>query len=162
LNPRVRLVRFSIAIPAAALLCLWLHPVHAAPDSSASEATTPIGAVTKVCTGCHGMEIVMDTPKDYDAWHDTVQAMIDRGATGTPAELELVMQYLFENMTTVDVNHADAESLQTVLHASPATVASIVARRQAHAFKDLNDLEAAIPGLDRAALNARKRLMFFQ
>ena len=108
------------------------------------------------------MQIVMDTPKDYDAWHDTVQAMIDRGARGTPEELDLVMQFLFENMTTVDVNHADAESLMTVLHAPQSAADAIIARRATRPFKDLADLESAVPGLDARLLATKKRMIFFQ
>jgi DNA uptake protein ComE-like DNA-binding protein len=104
----------------------------------------------------------MDTPRDYDAWHDTVQEMLNRGARGSADELDLVMQFLFENMTTVDVNHADAESLQAVLHAGPAQVKTIMARRDKQPFRNLADLEAAVPGLDRAALEAKKRMIFFQ
>lgn len=126
------------------------------------EARSPREAVVKVCTRCHGMELVLDTPRDYDAWHDTVQEMIDRGATGSPAELDLVMEYLFENVTTIDVNHADAETLGAVLHASPKAVASIIARREKHPFKDLADLEAAVPSLDRDLLKSKKRMIFFQ
>jgi competence protein ComEA len=130
--------------------------------SPAGEAKTPAQAVKKVCTGCHGLEIVMDTPKDYDSWHDTVQEMIDRGANGTQDEYGLVMQFLFENMTTVDVNHADAETLGAVLHAAPDQVASIIARRQKRPFRNLGDLEASVPGLNRSALEAKKRMIFFQ
>src|SRR5665213_1745391 len=66
-------------------------------------ARTPAGAVYKVCNGCHSTEVMMGTPKDYNDWHDTVQRMIDRGAIGTPEEFDLVMQFLYENLTTVDV-----------------------------------------------------------
>lgn len=104
----------------------------------------------------------MDTPKDYDAWHDTVQEMVDRGAKGSPEEFDLVMQWLYQNMTTVDVNHADEDTLAATLHASPPAVAAIVARRKSQPFKNLADLEASIPGLDRAALDAKKRMIFFQ
>lgn len=104
----------------------------------------------------------MDTPKDYDAWHDTIQKMIDHGAQGTPDEFDLVMQFLYQNMTTVDVNHANEDTLGAALDASPATVAAIVARRQTRPFKDLADLENSVPGLDRATLEAKKRMIFFQ
>jgi hypothetical protein len=123
------------------------------------ETTTPGGAVLKVCGNCHSMEVVADTPRDGDAWHDTVQAMIDRGARGTPAEFDLVMQYLYQNLTTIDVNHADADLLQTVLQASPEAAAAIIARRP---FKDLADLEASVPGLDAKALDAKSGMIFFQ
>jgi hypothetical protein len=141
-------------------MAVLAFPVLAQP--AATEATTPAAAATKVCSGCHTMQIVMDTPKDYDAWHDTVQAMIDRGARGTPDEFDLVMDFLFQNMTSIDVNHADPDALATILHASQATVDAIEARRTKRPFKDLADLENAIPGLDRAVLEGKKRMIFFQ
>jgi hypothetical protein len=126
------------------------------------DATTPDAAIHKVCTACHDLQIVMDTPKDYNDWHDTVQVMIGRGANGSPDEFDLVMQFLYENMTKVDVNHADEDTLAATLHASPEAVAAIVTRRKTKPYKDLADLEASVPGLDRAALDAKKRMIFFQ
>ena len=143
---------------AGAVLALLANAARA----QETEATTPLGAATKICAACHSLQIVMDTPKDYDAWHDTVQAMIDRGARGTPAEFDLVMQFLFENMTSVDVNHADAETLMTTLHASQAVADAIIARRAVRPFKDLAELVAAVPGLDRARLESKRRMIFFQ
>lgn len=134
----------------------------AAGQPVAIEVTSPETVAEKICSACHTMQIVMDTPKDYDAWHDTVQAMINRGAQGTPDEFDLVMDFLFQNVTTVDVNHADLEALMTVLHASQATAEAIVARRAARPFKDLADLESSEPGLDRAVLDTKKRMIFFQ
>ena len=131
-------------------------------DPAATQAMSPLAAAVKVCSGCHTMQIVMDTPKDYDAWHDTVQDMINRGAQGTPEEFDLVMDYLFQNMTTIDVNHADLESLMTVLHASQPVAEKIMARRSSRPFKDLADLESSIPGLDKAVLDGKKRMIFFQ
>ena len=108
------------------------------------------------------MQIVMDTPKDYDAWHETVQSMINRGAKGTPDEFDLVMDFLFQNMTTVDVNHGDLEALMVVLHASQPTAEAIIARRTSRPFKDLVDLENSIPGLDKVVLDGKKRMIYFQ
>lgn len=133
----------------------------AAAQPAAGAGTTPQAATVKVCSSCHSMQIVMDTPKDIDAWHDTVQSMLDRGAQATPEELDLIMQFLFENMSTVDVNHADAETLMTVLHAPQPAVDAIMARRQTRPFKDLSDLET-VPGLDRVLLDSKKRMIFFQ
>jgi hypothetical protein len=134
-----------------------------APAAAAQSATTtPQAVAVKVCSGCHTMQIVMDTPKDIDAWHDTVQAMLDRGAQATPEELDLIMQFLFENVTTVDVNHADVETLMTVLHAPQQAADAITSRRQKQPFKDLADLEDFVPGLDRGLLDSKKRMIFFQ
>ena len=127
----------------AALLGGWLllAALPAAGQQAATEATTPQAAAVKICSGCHGMEMVTDTPRDYDAWHDTVQKMIDRGARGTPEEFDLVMDFLFQNVTPIDVNHADPEMLMAVLHAPQSAVDAIVTRRQTRPFKDLSDLE---------------------
>ena len=143
-------------------LLLASFGLSAAGQPGAKEVNSLEAVTVKICSACHTMQIVMDTPKDYDAWHDTVQAMINRGAQGTPDEFDLVMDFLFQNMTTVDVNHADLEALMTVLHASQATAEAIMARRAARPFKDLADLESTEPGLDRAVLDTKKRMIFFQ
>ncbi len=130
-------------------------------QNAATEATTPLTAAVKICSACHAMELVTDTPRDYDTWHDTVQSMIDRGARGTPDEFDLVMQFLFENVTPVDVNHADADTLMAVLHAPKPAVDAILARRTGRPFKNLADLET-VPGLDHALLDSKKRIIFFQ
>jgi len=131
-------------------------------QQAAAEATTPEAAAVKICSGCHGMELVMDTPRDYDAWHDTVQKMIDRGARGTPEEFGLVMDYLFQNMTPVDVNHSDADMLMAVLHTDEKAAQAIIARRSSRPFKDLAELEKAVPSLDGKLLESKKRMIFFQ
>lgn len=104
----------------------------------------------------------MDTPRDYDAWRDTVQKMIDRGARGTQEEFSLVMDYLFQNMTPVDINHSDADMLMGVLHTDEKTAQAIIARRTLRPFKDLAELEGSIQGLDKAMMDAKKRMIYFQ
>jgi len=122
---------------------------------------TPESAAVKICSSCHGMQMVTDTPRDYDAWHDTVQKMIDRGARGTPEEFDLVMDFLFQNVTPIDVNHADQESLMAILHTSQQTAETIITRRASRPFKDLADLEK-VPNLDKSVLEGKKRMIFFQ
>jgi len=131
-------------------------------QAALTEATTPESAAVKICSSCHSMQMVTDTPRDWDAWHDTVQKMIDRGARGTPEEFDLVMDFLFQNVTPIDVNHADRESLMAILHAPQAAAEAIMARRARRPFKDLAELEAAVPGLDKTVLDAKKRMIFFQ
>ena len=144
------------------LLSGWLLLAAQPAFGQATEATTPESAAVKVCSSCHGMQIVTDTPRDWDAWHDTVQKMIDRGARGTPDEFDLVMDFLFQNVTPIDVNHADQESLMAILHTSQQTAETIMTRRASHPFKDMADLENAAPGLDKSVLEAKKRMIFFQ
>jgi hypothetical protein len=151
-------VRCFAAIVGGALMGV----ITSVPVLAQTEATIPQAAAVKICTACHAMQIVMDTPKDYDSWHDTVQSMIDHGARGTPDEFALVMDFLFQNMTTIDVNHADQETLMGVLHAPQAAADAIVARRTSRPFKNLADLEIAVPSLDKALLEAKTRMIFFQ
>src|ERR1700722_5462131 len=82
-----------------------------------------------VCAQCHDLQIVMDTPMSYDAWHDTVQTMIDRGASGTDQQLDDIMNYLHRTLTTINVNTADADELETVLNVSETAAQAIIARR---------------------------------
>jgi hypothetical protein len=114
-----------------------------------------------VCAKCHTLQIVMDTPRGYDAWHDTVQAMVDRGAVGTDDQFDDIMDYLHRTMTTINVNTADADELQIVLNVPPAAAQAVVARRIARKFVDLADLKS-IPGVDAAAMDAKARLIFFK
>jgi competence protein ComEA len=103
----------------------------------------------------------MDTPMSYDAWRDTVQTMIDRGASGTDQQFADVMDYLHRAMTTIDVNTADAEELQIVLHVPDATAQAILARRSTQKFTSLADLES-VPGVDAPTVEAKARLIFFK
>src|SRR6202041_2405416 len=64
-----------------------------------------------VCSKCHNLQMVMDTPMSYEAWHDTVQTMVDRGASGTDEQFDDVMDYLHRTMTTINVNTAGGGGL---------------------------------------------------
>ena len=150
-------LRMGLAMAGAASAFLAVAHV-----SAQSAGETPQATAVRLCSSCHSMQVVLDTPRGYDAWHDTVQKMIDRGARGTPDEFAQVMQYLFETVTTVDVNHGDDEELMTVLHTSAAAAASIVDRRTKRPFKDLADLEAAVPALDHKLLQDKKDMIFFR
>jgi hypothetical protein len=152
---------FGYVLPSVAALLSGCLILTAARGQQAAGGT-PEAAAVKICSACHGMEMVTDTPRDYDAWHDTVQKMIDRGARGTPEEFDLVMDFLFQNVTPIDVNHADAETLMAILHTSQTTAQAIIARRTSQPFKDIADLEKTIPGLDSGLLEGKKRMIFFQ
>ena len=103
----------------------------------------------------------MDTPMGYDNWHDTVQKMVDQGPDGTDEQFDDVMDYLHRTMTTIDVNHASADELETVLDVSEKVANAIIARRTVRRFTDLSDLKS-VPGITAPGLDARSRLIFFQ
>lgn len=114
-----------------------------------------------VCTKCHDLEVVTDSPRDYDAWRETVQKMVDRGASGTDDQFEDIMDYLHRTLTTINVNSADADELSIVLKVPDSTAEAIVARRTKEKLRDLDDLKS-VPGVDPAIVDLKARLIFFK
>jgi competence protein ComEA len=113
-----------------------------------------------VCAKCHNLQLVMDTPRSYDDWHDTVQKMVDLGATGTDEQFDDIMDYLHRTMTTINVNTAVADELKIVLNVPKTTAQAIIARRSTQQFTGLADLKS-IPGVDASTVDAKARLIFF-
>jgi len=114
-----------------------------------------------VCAKCHNLQIVMDTPMSYDAWHDTVQKMMDLGASGTDQQFEDIMDYLHRTMTTIDVNIAGADELQVVLNVPETAAQAIIARRSTQKFTSLADLKS-VPGVEASTVDGKARLIFFK
>jgi competence protein ComEA len=148
---------------AACVLLLVVVPTAAAWGNAnpARNLARESRSMKAVCAKCHNLQIVMDTPMSYGAWHDTVQTMMDRGATGTDQQFADVMDYLHRTMTTIDVNTADPDELQIVLHVSEATAQAILARRSTQRFTGLADLKS-VPGVNAAAVDAKAKLIFFK
>ena len=117
-------------------------------------------AVIKVCATCHDMQIVMDTPRSFDAWQGTMQKMVDLGAKGTDQQYDDIMDFLHRTMTTIDVNSADPDELEIVLNASQTTAQAIIARREIKKITSMPDLKS-IPGIDAATVDSKARLIFF-
>jgi competence protein ComEA len=149
-------------IPTACALMIVASALAWGSDApSARDLTRESRSFKAVCTRCHNLQIVMDTPMSYDAWHDTVQTMMDRGATGTDQQFADVMDYLHRTMTTINVNTADADELQIVLHVPESAAQAIIARRSTQKFISLADLES-VSGVDASFVEANARLIFFK
>jgi competence protein ComEA len=118
-------------------------------------------ALKAVCAKCHNLQIVMDTPRSYDDWHDTVQQMVDRGASGTDEQFDDIMDYLHRTMTTINVNTALADELEIVLNVPETTAQAIVARRNMQKFTGLADLKS-VSGAAASTVDAKARLIFFK
>ena len=114
-----------------------------------------------VCANCHNLQLVMDTPKSYDDWHDTVQKMVDRGASGTDEQFDDIMDYLHRTMTTINVNTAVADELEIVLNVPETTAQAIIARRSTQKFTGLADLKS-VSGVQASTVDAKARLIFFK
>jgi DNA uptake protein ComE-like DNA-binding protein len=89
-----------------------------------------------------------------------LRKMADLGAKGSDVQFDGVVRYLSASLTVVNVNTASPETLARVLGLAPAVADSIAARRDRLKFRDLADLET-LPGIDRAALEARKGRILF-
>ncbi len=53
--------------------------------------------VVRICTTCHVMDVVTDTKMTRESWKRTVDNMVERGARGTPQELNAIVDYLSKN-----------------------------------------------------------------
>jgi competence protein ComEA len=156
-------------LAAALLLSALFAAVRAVAASQTADQTTAQGpdlareaeSVKAVCGKCHTLQMVMDTPKSYDAWHDTVQKMVDRGAKGTDDQYDDIMDYLHRTITTINVNTAELDELEIVLNVSEATAQAIVARREARKIAGLAELKS-IPGVDGPTVDSKSRLIFFK
>jgi hypothetical protein len=52
----------------------------------------------KMCGGaCHGLDVITSQRKSKQGWTNVVDTMVSRGAEGTDAEIELVIDYLAKN-----------------------------------------------------------------
>lgn len=154
-TPRVRVASRGGLI-AAAILAARAPVAHAQSGDLAGEKKS----LEAVCSKCHNLQLVMDTPKSIEEWQDTLQAMVDRGAQGTDSQFDDIMDYLHRTMTTINVNTANADELRIVLDVSDQAAKAIVTRRAAKKIRDLNDLKT-VSGIDAAALDRKARLIFF-
>jgi competence protein ComEA len=114
-----------------------------------------------VCGKCHNLQIVMDTPRSLEEWRDTMQKMVDRGASGTDDQYDDILDFLHRTMTTIDINSADVQELATVLGVPDSTATLIITRRLARKFSDLADLKT-VPGIDARSLDTKARMIYFQ
>jgi competence ComEA-like helix-hairpin-helix protein len=100
-----------------------------------------------------------------DGWASIVDYMVSRGATGTPEEIQTIVDYLAKNFpaaaTKTNVNKASSMDLQTNLELTAKDADAIVKYRADHGdFKDFDSL-AKVPGVDTAKLTAKKDSIAF-
>jgi hypothetical protein len=90
-------MRIPGAILVAGLVLMGLSQAAAQP-SPPGAALLPQGAgrdtTLRVCTGCHAPEVIVNRTQKNAAWSDVVQAMVEKGAEATPAELAEISAYL--------------------------------------------------------------------
>jgi competence ComEA-like helix-hairpin-helix protein len=124
--------------------------------------------VERVCSACHGPEIVMGKALTKDGWTQVVEDMIQRGAQGSDDDFAQIVDYLAahfppqsESAKKVNVNKAPADELQSGLSLSAVQAKAIVDYRQQNGdFKSLADLKK-VSSLDAAKIDAIKDRIVF-
>jgi competence protein ComEA len=118
--------------------------------------------VENTCGGCHGLDVVVAQHATHDGWASIVDYMVSRGATGTPAEIATIVDYLAKNFPAkTNVNKASSKDMQSQLELTAKDADAIVKYRMDHGdFKDFDSL-AKVPGVDAAKLTAKKDAIAF-
>jgi len=123
----------------------------------------------RICSVCHGPQIVLGRGNTVDGWTQVVLNMVQRGAQGSEEEFGEIVQYLAKNfppkaegsVTTVNVNKASAEEIKTALDIALKDAQSIVAYRQQNGpFKTVEQVEK-VPGVDAAKIESKKDRITF-
>jgi competence protein ComEA len=153
------------------LTCLYAAAVFVALSPAASGQATPPPAelpeapgkavALKVCSSCHGVEILLDPPRTVASWIDTMYLMKDFGAAASEADWKTTTDYLIANLAHLEVNKASGEEMAALFGLDEKAAAAVIAYRDKQGgFKTIDDLKKA-PGLDAAKVEAMKpRLMF--
>jgi competence protein ComEA len=129
------------------------------------EARLPEGPgkkeVLKICTKCHDLDGFIGSRNSRARWETVVDEMVSRGAEGSDAEIELIVEYLAKNMGRLNLNSAAADALAEGLGISKELGAAMVAYRQKNGpFRQWTDL-AKVPGIDMKKLEDKKGLVEF-
>jgi len=119
--------------------------------------------VESACADCHGLDKIVDNPMPSEKWRTTVEKMVKKGASVSPEQIDMVVDYLsvYFAPEKVNVNTATSQELQTSLQLTAAEADAIVQYRKANGnFKDLTSL-TKVNGVDPKKLVAGKDLIAF-
>ncbi|HLK63989.1 MAG TPA: helix-hairpin-helix domain-containing protein [Bryobacteraceae bacterium] len=117
--------------------------------------------VKKICAGCHEMSTVTGSRRTKIGWQQNVEEMISRGAEGSDADMEAVVDYLTKFFGKLNVNTASAKELQSFLGLSDEEAQAIVTYREQNGkLKDFEQL-TKVPGTNVEKLRAKRSLIAF-
>jgi competence protein ComEA len=153
---------------------IWLAASLGGPDLPAGDGKA---IVQRACVGCHALKVVTSKRATPEEWSTVVNQMVSRGADVEDDEIETLVAYLSKNFppaakadqadhdsrpadhdssSQVNVNHAAAAELASVLGVSTKDADAIVAYREQNGdFKTITDLEK-VPGIDTKKIVSNK------
>src|ERR1700683_5768397 len=89
--------------------------------------------VENTCGSCHGLDVVVAQHATKNGWSSIVDYMVSRGASGTPAEIATIVDYLAKNFPAAanktNVNKATSMDLQTQLELTAKDAEALVKHR---------------------------------
>jgi competence protein ComEA len=157
---RIAVVIMLLVFPAAIAASVGAQAQSPAPSESPRDAAGR-QMLEQVCLTCHDLKKATEGLRTATEWDMVLEEMITFGATATDEQFEQVKQYLLRNYGKVEVNRARAPEFIPVLGVSASVAEAIVQRRAAQGpFKTIEDLKQ-VPGLDAAAVDARKERLVF-
>ena len=120
--------------------------------------------VGKLCVDCHDTGNFRKARFSSEEWSDSVADMVERGAKGTPAEIDAVVAYLAKNFgpdAPVRINTAPFAEIRVVLGFTVAEVRALLEYREKNGdLKSFEDL-LKVPGIDAAKAEAQRTRITF-
>jgi competence protein ComEA len=151
------------------IVCLMLMGLACVPAADEKDAARlPEGPgkeiAGKLCLDCHDSGNFRKARFSSQEWSDSVADMVERGAKGTPAEIEAVVAYLAKNFgpdSPVRINTAPFAEIKVVLGFTVAEVRALVEYREKNG--DLKSFEELlkVPGMDAAKVEAQRARITF-
>jgi len=120
--------------------------------------------VGKVCIDCHDSGNFRKARFTTEEWTDSVEDMVQRGATGTPQELEAVVAYLTKNFgkgAPVRINTAPFSEIKVVLGFTVPEVRALMDYREKNGELKSFDQLLKVPGIDAAKAESQKAKIVF-
>jgi competence protein ComEA len=121
-------------------------------------------AVGKICIDCHDSGNFRKSRFTTEEWTDSVEDMVQRGATGTPQELEAVVAYLTKNFgkgAPVRINTAPFSEIKVVLGFTVPEVRALLDYREKNGELKSFDQLLKVPGIDAAKAEGQKAKIVF-
>jgi competence protein ComEA len=151
------------------IIYLMLIALACAPAADEKDAARlPDGpgkeAVGKICVDCHDSGNFRKARFTTEQWTDSVEDMVQRGAQGTPQEIEAIVTYLAKNFgqgAPVRINTAPFAEIKAVLGFTVPEVRAFLEYREKNGeLKNLDQL-LKVPGIDAAKIESQKAKIVF-
>ena len=154
-------MKLSIAVALVVLACA---PAADQKDAALLPEGPGKEIAGRICFDCHDSGNFRKKRLTSEEWSDSVAEMVERGAKGTPAEIEAVVGYLAKNFgegAPVRINTAPFAEIKTVLGFTVEEVRALLAYREKNgAVKSFEEL-LKVPGIDQAKAEAQTSRIAF-